>query len=147
MFGQRQRLRRTAALVLFGWLFALAAGIVNACVVEPQLRHGSVSAPNNSQHSTVAANPLHDAHAPGGSDHPSPHTGKAPCVKFCDEPSTVAKTLQLQIDPFSAAWLAPLSADPLPVEAKPLPAGGFRASHALWRPAIPIPIAFLRLSL
>jgi hypothetical protein len=146
MFGQRHRLRHIAAQVLLVWLFALAAGIVNACVLEPELRHGIASAVHDG-HDAAAANKLQDAHAPGGHDHRLPHGNEAPCAKFCDEPSAGAQTFKQQIDPFNAVWLAPAPVSSLSIDATTPVVGAFAADHELWRPAVPIPIAFLRLTL
>jgi hypothetical protein len=136
MFGQRKRLRRLAAHVLLGWLFALTMGIVNACVLEPETRHDAAAV---TQHH-------HDASA--HTHHGSAHADKAICIKFCDEPSMGAQVLkQQQFDPFDGAWLVAAPAALPTISTMCNGAGAFYAAHGWWRPAIPIPIAFLRLTL
>ena len=146
MFGQRRRLRVVAAQVLLTWLFALGAGIVNACVLEPELRHPVTNA-SHDQHHSGSGSHHHDTHHSGGHDRPSPHANNAPCAKFCDEPSTGAQTLQPQIDPFHAIGLAAPPVNSLTLDATPPVGRAFAADHEQWRPAIPIRLAFLRLAL
>ena len=128
------------------WLLALGAGIVNACVLEPELRHPAITA-SHAQHDAESRSHHHDSHQSGGHDHPSPHAGNAPCAKFCDEPSTGAQTPKHQIDPFDAVWLAAPPANSPTLDVTTPLASSFAAHQELWRPAIPIPIAFLRLTL
>lgn len=151
MFGRPQRLRRIAAQVLLMWLFALSAGIANACVLEAQSRRDAASLVHDIDHVAVAA--VHGDHP---SEHPSEHLqgspgspdpGKAPCVKFCDEPSAAAQVLKTQVDPPAGAWLAGVSPSAPAVDAPSDGAAVHVARHAPWRPSVPIPIAFLRLAL
>ena len=63
MFGQRRRLRHLAAQVLLMWLFALGASIVNACALEPELRHAVTAASHVSRlaaDTTAACPARHD---------------------------------------------------------------------------------------
>jgi len=135
MFGQRKRLRRLAAHVLLGWLFALTMGIVNACALEPETHHGAAAV---TQHH-------HDASA--NTHHGFAHADKAICFKFCDEPSMGAQMFKQQFDPFDGAWLVAAPAALPAISTMGNVADAFHAAHGLWRPAIPIPIAFLRLTL
>lgn len=146
MFGRRHRLRFVAAQVLLVWLFALAAGIVNACVLEPQARQGVAAAVHDSQ-DALASKRSHDAHATSGYHQGSPKADKVPCAKFCADPSAGAQGVKQEIDPSGTVWLAPLPVRPLQIEATPRVAGGFAADPGLRRPAIAIAIAFLRLTL
>ena len=144
MFGQRQRLRRIAAQVLLVWSFMLTAGIVNACVLASEPGHGIATAAHDGH--TAAA--THDAHAAGGHDHPSsPQGGKTACAKACNEASTGAQTLKQKIDPFTVIWLAPAPADSLFIVATASAVGTSVAGRDPGPPAIPIRIAFLRLTL
>ena len=141
MFGQQQRLRRLAAQVLLMWLFALATGVVNACVLEPELRQASIASGEHDEHPGAQQRP--HAHAAGllGHDHSSPHGNKAPCAKFCDEPSASTQPIKQQTDTFNEVWLAigptPLFVAPSASE----PGSTFRPEPGLWRATIPIPIA------
>jgi hypothetical protein len=150
MFGQRQRLRRLAAQVLLMWLFALGAGIVNACVIEPELRHAAAFAAHGQDDQHHAASHLRHDHAAGsiGHKHRSPHSSKAPCAKFCDEPSASTQPLKQQADEFNAVSLATGPISSFTLSDMSLPPGGVSgAEPERSRGAIPIPIAFLRLAL
>jgi hypothetical protein len=146
MFHRRQDIRRVAARVLLVWLFALGVGIVNACALEPGVAYGTSTATHDGPEHGTATGSHHD-HAPGAHDHAPPHGSKAPCVKFCDEPTTTSQTTKQQVDPFDTIFLAPLPS--IGVALKPatqlaqLPA----VEPDRWRPGIPILIAYLRLAL
>ena len=146
MFGQRQRLRRIAAQVLVAWLFMLTAGIVNACVLTPELGHGSATAAHD-EHFAAAAHVSHQTHAAGTHEHRSPHGNNAACAKACNEPSTGAQTLKQKIDPFTAIWLAPSPADTQVTVATAAVAGTPVIGPDPGSTAVPIRIAFLRLTL
>ena len=111
MFGQRKQLRRLAAHLLLGWLFALTTGIVNACVVEPASRHSALPA---ALHVDPAAQAHHDEHVGAAVKHahPSPHADTITCAKFCDETSTPAPTGGQPMQPLNAVGLA-LCSSPL----------------------------------
>ena len=147
MFGQPHRLRRIAAQWLCAWLLLLAVGIVNACVLVPGVRHGRAAAAQHEQVGAAAHAVMSQGHAAGMHDHGSPHRDMTACAKACNQASTGAQTVKPQIDPFTAIWLAPAPADSPVIEAAPRVASGSVAGHPPWRPAIPIRIAFLHLSL
>lgn len=138
MFGQRQRLRTIAARVLLVWLFALATGFVNACLVEPVQ-----AAPDAHHHAHAVPAPDHDAADP----HAASAANKASCLKFCaDEASSVPATKHA-LDPGPAWGLALLPALPLWVGVDDAGAAFARADAGPppWR--VPIRIALLRLAL
>ena len=66
--------RNTAFAMLFVWLFALASGVANACLLEAPLTHSHVVTPVTDHD---------DDHV---HDHDS-HASKAPCLKACDDGS------------------------------------------------------------
>jgi len=134
-----------AAQVLLMWVFALGASIVNACTLEPELRHAVTAASHDPHHSEPGSH-HHDSQA-GGHGHPSPHANNTPCAKFCDEPSAAAQMLKQQVDPSHAVWLASPPVNSLALDATPTRASSVAAHHELWRAGVPIPIAFLRLTL
>lgn len=133
--------------MLLVWLFALGAGIVNACVVQVQVREAAHAVPHDHQDlgaalvadPAVAAN--HDSH-----EHEA-DSSQPPCKRLCDGPSAAPQTEKQPSNPLSGFWLA----------AAPLPSFSFQSSiptdrivpsmHVRWRKAIPISIAFLRLAL
>ncbi len=147
MFSQRQRLRRIAVPVLLAWLFMLTTGIVNACVLAGAPGDGvAIVAP----HESAAA----ARHAGCGmftptSDHGhrSPHHGMSACAKAFNAPSAGAQALKQKLDPITAACLAPAPVvSPLTVAPAPAIARSV-ADRDPGPPAIPIRIAFLRLTL
>ena len=145
MFGRRHRIRRVAAQVLFAWLFTLTMGIVHACVLPPGWHPGLPSAVHDEHLSAMG----HDMPGmPGGDNgHHSPHGDNAACAKACNEPSTGAQTLKQKIDPFTAIWLTPAPADAQIGVATAAVAATLVADPDPGPTAVPIRIAFLRLTL
>lgn len=144
MFGQRKRLRHVAVHMLLVWVFALASGIVNACIVAPDLRHAemapSVSVdPVMAMHGHVGAAMAH--HDPG------PTVNKAPCAKFCADESTSAPVVKLLVDPSTALCLATAPTLALAAQAALVAMPVSSAPVAPVNARIPIPIAYLRLTL
>jgi len=142
MLSQPQRLRRFAVYVLLVWLFGLASGIVNACVLHPGLSHETVSV----AHEHDGQGHVDDAADQASDDHECDH-GRPPCERLCDAPSVVPQAEKQQSNPLSGFWLA----------AAPIPAFNFQCSaeprrtvssaSLRWYTTIPIPIAFVRLTL
>lgn len=144
MFSQRKYLRTLAAYMLLVWVFALSAGIVNACVVEPELRHASAAAAHE------PAAPAHQhGHAVGATEHQhqAPNADQPPCAKFCADESVSAPIFKQQSDVPSTVWLAPPPTVSLAARAALEQTGVSDIQPALDRARIPIPIAFLRLTL
>lgn len=139
----RAQLRRFAASVLLLWLFGLASGIVNACVVTSGLRHAAHAAALEEAHD-------HGAHAVAG--HGDGHEDDAtlvqpPCERLCDEPAAPTQDDKQQGTPLAAFWLpAPPPAAPQTWDAPRLRATP-PASDPSARAGTPIPIAYLRLAL
>lgn len=144
MFRRPQRLRHLTAQVLLMWLFALSAGFVNACVLEARSPVGGVPGGEVVAHAHATSLPDADPCAHGET---APDPGKAPCVKFCDEPAAGAQVLKTQFDPSSTAWAAIASFSMPTVETPPAAVHEPGVDHEPWPAAIPIPIAFLRLAL
>lgn len=77
--------RKAIVMVLLAWLFALASGVVNACLLETPTTHAHVAAAASDGARVVAVMAGHTgAVADGGHDSSS---AKAPCLKVCDETS------------------------------------------------------------
>jgi len=93
----RRHLRRTAAVTLSAWLLALLATVVNACLLQPDLRNASASSAlvrvALSEPVVRAFQVEHGDHGPrAGQADDSADASQASCLKFCDdESSTVAK--------------------------------------------------------
>lgn len=79
----RHQLRRIVWVTLVAWLFALAVGVLNACVLTPRV---------SDEHGIVA----------GGSSSVAQHghnEAKTSCLKFCaDESSALSKTQGAALD-------------------------------------------------
>jgi hypothetical protein len=140
------RLRRFAACVLLVWLFGLASGIVNACIVSSQLRQSDAGeAATVLAHAAVAGDEMAAMdHDMAGHDHGAKTQPRA-CERLCDAPAAVPdKTVGQALGAF---WLAPA---PLPaVAVRPLAqvAAVPPSNEPRWAATVPISIAFLRLAL
>ncbi len=140
MFGQRRHLRTIAARLVLVWVFALASGFVNACLVEPAPAQTALS-DAGAHHHEIAPSP--GAHA--SADHH--HASKASCLKFCaDEASSVPAT-KAALDPGHAWAPAPLPVLSLWVGVDDPGAAVARADLNPPPERVPIPIALLRLTL
>lgn len=137
MFIHRQQLRLWAARVLLAWVFAMGAGVANACLSTGTPEHSGLPTAH-----AVEATAVHQE----GSDahHGSPD--KANCVDFCDKASASIPTLKAALDDVHGSPLiclvdaAALSVPVVePVQESVPRRDGVRAP--------PIPIAFLRLAL
>ena len=97
-FFHRRAKQRTVMLTLAAWVFALMAGVVNACVLQVKL-----PADHHAQAQTYAsASEVIDTHAhlavlphsaaPSPTDDPSGHadSSKAQCKNFCDVEASAA---------------------------------------------------------
>lgn len=139
MFGQRKRLRHMAARMLLVWLFALGTGIVHACIALPQGLPAQGDAPLAAAHHC-------DEGPDGAAPEAQPGMGTA-CAKFCDQKAHGLPSLQPQDDAGATVWMAPPPSVVLDVAmADDTPANN---RHDRWRPPrqVPIPIAYLRLTL
>lgn len=136
-FGQPHRLRSLAARVLLVWLLALGVGIADACVV--QAAAAQLAGPHEGANCP--------AHAEVPKDEQASHGDKLLCLKVCGEDAAKAASAKQQLDPGAVAWLAPPPAPLWPDVAAP---EARREPHADAAPPlarVPIPIAFLRLTL
>ena len=84
------RTRRNAAYgMLFVWLFAMASGVANACLLDAHGTHDRAS-PQSHRSAAVATPGIAGDHAEGlTSDHSDSDTGptKESCLRACDEGS------------------------------------------------------------
>ena len=143
----RNHLRRLAAYVLLGWVFALATGIVNACVIQPSLRAADTASRVHEADASTRSIDAHWTHDHGEGQPGPSQEHKAPCDKFCDEPSTVAQTPKQTFDPIDLGWLVLPPSSDAPTDATRIASGIATGHPERWRPAAPIPILFLRLTL
>lgn len=145
MFAQHAHIRRLAAKLLLVWLFALASGIVNACVIAPH-----AMADKAAMAGSVAMQPAAADHRGGCPDCPDAETAGAPtgpCAKFCVDESSTVPSAQHAFDPWPALGIALVPTMVLSV-AEPASHDTHRPDRVAPMPArIPIPIVFLRLTL
>lgn len=143
-----RRLRRFAACVLLVWLFGLASGIVNACIVSTQLHQSdSVAVSVAHDHEATADGDIagHD-HAMAGHD----HGGKTPppaCERLCEAPPAAPQADKSLSQALSVFWLAPAPLPPVTVRPLPQVTAAPASDELRWAATIPISIAFLRLAL
>lgn len=139
MFGHRQQLRLWAARVLLAWVFAMGAGVANACLSTGATQHDALP---TAQAAEAAA-----AHQDGSdAHHGAPE--KSNCADFCDKASASIPTLKPAPDDVQAqppVCLVGGTALPVPV-LEPVQDSVPRR-EGVRAPPIPIPIAFLRLAL
>ena len=116
-FASTRTRRRIAFAVLLVWLFAVASGVANACLLEAS--DGS-PAPGVHAHPAMAASAASAApgdptavpagHFEAGGGHDDDTRAAAPlCLKVCDEGSTALLKLQAPVD-LSDPGMAPLVA-------------------------------------
>src|SRR5512134_809365 len=105
-----QRLRQIAWMTLFAWLFALTAGVVNACLLPGAVTRGQVAAPAAHSSRSVVDTEHHDRGPVAHHEHQQNNTNDS-CLKFCDdESSALPKDNTSTLDPgiasvFAAVWL------------------------------------------
>jgi len=146
MFGNRRQLRRWAVRVLLMWLFGVATGVANACLVQVSSDLG----PAAIEHAGKAERAQHLAGAQASAnqhakDDDEAGAGKANCQDFCEKAAVSAPGLKSPFDSFDVGP-APVFASmamPAPTAVSLLqPAARFDG-----RGAPPILIAFRRLAL
>jgi hypothetical protein len=142
----RRRLQRIVWLTLMAWVFALASGVVNACLSAPAPTQRSglaqlISA-GEEAHDTHVTDVGHAAAARSPHDRsPSSHS----CQKFCDdEASALSKSLSSSAD-LSASLVVTFVDWPLDVLGTSAAARWLRWQTAAQGP--PLVIRLLRLTL
>ena len=138
--------------MLFAWLFALASGVANACLLEPHgvhdhgspLSHLSASGTTLSLAGDHAQSPAHeDADSDSG---PGPAPSRESCLKACDEGSQSLLKHAYSFD-LADPGLAPLVAAAWVAEVDLAPASGRRHDFRLPERGPPIRVLFSRLAL
>lgn len=84
LFSNTRAKRNTAFMVLLVWLFALASGVANACLLEARQTHSHVATAASSE---AAAHPsvILPGHTGAVADGVGEQHFKAPCLKVCDD--------------------------------------------------------------
>ncbi len=102
--------RNTAFVVLLGWLFALASGLANACLLETPEVHSNAARAAAPKTSHAPAELVGHAQATAGHDDDS-DTSKESCLKACDDGTRTLPNAQSgldQTDPGPPALVATL---------------------------------------
>lgn len=137
MHLSRRSLRHITTMMLVMWLFALGAGVANACLLNT---------PNHSSQSSFSlaspGTPVAHAH-----QNEAPNPGTAGCLKFCDEPRLAIKKLNQPLNDgggemFATVPQAPVLTVALAVPVR-LPVLSLRPAHL----ALPIATRPHRLTL
>lgn len=143
------RTRFIAKVMLFVWLFSLAVGVANACVLQQgrfdtpmQDRRAELQSPQSADQAVVAV-PMPGM--AGAHDPRAPDASQQACKSFCDsEQSAVAKTKP------PVLWDAP----PMVVFTHAWRTFDVASVQSTWRiaaaappPGLPVAIRFLRLTL
>jgi hypothetical protein len=83
-FADTRTKRNTAFAMLLVWLFALASGVANACLLETPEHHSTAT--KGSAETTIQASAQLAEHlgAPAG-DHDDSNSTKESCLKVCDD--------------------------------------------------------------
>ena len=113
-FVRNRPQRHTAFAVLLAWLFALASGVANACMLQAdqadQVDHSQRPHESLAVH---AHGPAQQADHEGGSagHHKDADANKAPCLKVCDDSTHALVKATSVVDrgePFPAIWVTVL---------------------------------------
>lgn len=86
IFSNTRAKRKTAFMVLLVWLFALASGVANACLLEARQTHSHVATAASSEPAAHASVILL-GHTGAVADGVGESHFKAPCLKVCDDGS------------------------------------------------------------
>jgi hypothetical protein len=84
-FFHIRAMRATVWMVLAVWLFALTAGMANACLLEPQEAHGQATSAALDHGGVRNAHAGHRVDPHETHDYGHHESSKAPCVKVCSE--------------------------------------------------------------
>lgn len=142
--------RKTACAMLFVWLFALASGLANACMLQPHgIRDYQATLSQPSATGSMLGSAEHEAERPtGGNGDSNTGLAKQSCLKVCDEGSQTllkhASSVDL-VDP----GLAPFVVAAWPAEAHISHGSALARAHDFLLPKRGPPTRFLfsRLSL
>lgn len=149
----RRRLRHTVRVTLVAWLFALCAGVVNACMLTPQGSGGpGVFAPSplpsaaRAEHASASKDAGHRGHDDPVAGHGHEQdAGKDGCLKFCDDESSALSKNKIPVpDPGVPLLVSMAPWSPI------VPNAGLGTRLSRGRPTSqgpPLVIRFLRLTL
>jgi hypothetical protein len=153
MFRNHRIQRRWAATLLLLWLFGLASGVVNACLIDtadvtPRSIARQAAAAHHGNEAASAAESLvgHAAAAAHASAAADDSASYANCEDFCDKAEVSIAPLKSTLDDGQARALAPPATAALWPGAAYVPVRP-QVLHRTPSAGPAIPIAFLRLAL
>ncbi len=148
LFSNTRTKRRTVYMVLLAWLFAMAAGWANACLLEERGTHWHGPSEEGSPTSQVPrVSPGHVGVEADHADHgENGSPGKSACLKVCGDDSQSVIKLASSVDltdvamapPVALIWPTPVTAAERNNAWLALPAP---------RPGVPLRTRFARLAL
>ncbi|WP_349277485.1 hypothetical protein [Polaromonas hydrogenivorans] len=144
LFSNTRAKRNTAFMVLLVWLFALASGVANACLLEARQTHSHIATAASSE--AAHASVILPGHAGAVADGVDELHFKAPCLKVCDDGSRSFPKLDLtvaQIDPGPALLVLVLWSRVAPV----IPTLRQMDVEQPATPGLPIRVRFSRLAI
>ena len=144
-FNSRSK-RNTACVVLWMWLFALAAGAANACLIQPEKMHdhGSEVAHSSAAEKRHAVSAVHVDAIP--EHRPELETSKSQCLKVCDDSSQSLPKQQVGFD-LTHPVLVPLIAVAWIKATPEVSARGLAVVQRPPDPGLPIRVRLSRLAL
>ena len=142
--------RNTACAMLFVWLFALASGVANACLLEPHGIHDHGS-PLSHLFASGTTPGLAGDHAQGlahddGDSDPGAGPAKESCLKACDDGSQSLLKHAYSFD-FPDPGLTPFVTAAWAAEVQVAPASGRAHDFRLPERGPPLRVLFSRLAL
>ena len=84
LYSNTRAKSNTAFMMLLVWLFALASGVANACLLEARQTHPHVATAASSD-TAAHASAILPGHTPAVDDGVGEQHFKAPCLKVCDD--------------------------------------------------------------
>jgi hypothetical protein len=108
LFSNRRAKRSTAFVVLLVWLFAVASGVANACMLEGPGTHSLIAAAGSAKTGHAPAALAGHRGVNDGHDDDS-DSSKESCLKVCDDGSNAPVKLQAGFD-LTDPGVAPLVA-------------------------------------
>ena len=144
-FTSNRTKRRTAFTVLLVWLFAIAAGWANACVIQD--RHTHIHGSADPQTLSAQAPLVSPGHLGADSDHPeNAGAAKGACLKFCGDGAQTLAKAKLGIDLLDLPMAPPLALAWTTRQAAATPASAWLELPAP-SPGLPLRTRFSRLAL
>ena len=144
LFSNTRAKRHAAFMVLLVWLFALASGLANACLLEVRETHSHAVATGSSEAAQAFA--MLPGHAGAVADGVDVSPSRAPCLKVCDDGSRSFPKQELtvgQADPGPAPLLAVLWNPAAPAVLASRRIDDLQPAS----PALPVRVRFSRLAL